>query len=135
MKNHILGIILSFCSCQNDVVPVPMEQEVLGEWNWIETTYEFKGSEPNILTPQNTDTVMVIRIATDKLEIIKNDQNFGNFVYSLKEVGSRTIINIGYENFTGLKMEEGPIIFENEFMHIAGGYDDTGGYQILERIK
>lgn len=111
-----------------------MEQKIQGEWNWVSTTWYYDRGIlwKNIYTPEVTDTVMTIKVSRDVIEIIKNGKNFGQFNYQL--TGDQRIMTIVYGSYrSSIKMEEGPVTFENNQMKIAGGYG--GGFQILERKR
>ncbi len=131
----LFGLALGLLACESDNVK-PIEQELPGEWSWVETTYVNRGTDPvQTYTPATTDTAMLVRVNASSIELIKNDSLYGEFEYTLIK-SDLVYMSIDYRKYTGsLKMEEGPVRLENGQLLISGGHDDAGGTQVFERIK
>lgn len=79
---------------------------------------------------------MIVYIQADRVEIFKNDFSFGTFDYFRTTIDKTKYLSIDYSSQPGtLRLEQGPIRIDNEQLHIAGGFDDRGGAQLLERLK
>ncbi len=78
---------------------------------------------------------MIVNINPETIRIYKNDILFGEFSYqTIIVTGEKDIILIDHKNKDlGLKVEQGPIYFENKKLVIAGGYNDAGGHQVFIR--
>lgn len=131
-----MGMVLGLWACEREN-DASIAQEIQGEWEWVETTYQYRNTaEGTGLTPASTDTLMFVRIHADEIEILKNDVSFGTFDYSLADSDKTVYLSIDYTGKAGtLKLEQGPIRIDNEQLHIAGGYNDEGGAQVLKRVK
>jgi hypothetical protein len=132
-KLGLLIFIFLLISCKKEEI----NQDILGTWEWQETIWHFRGGTPFTTTPNSLNTAMIVNINSQTVEIFKNSIFFGAFNYTkVTVVGENDIILIDYKNKDlGLKVEQGPISFENDKLIIAGGYNDAGGHQIFVRKK
>lgn len=114
-----------------------IKRSIVGRWEWQETSYNSRGTIPYTLTPSSTDTTMIVDIKPKTLKIYKNGIYFGEYSYTTNTVvGDQNIITIDYKDTPlSMRMEQGPIYFENNKLRIAGGYNDAGGDQVFIRKR
>jgi hypothetical protein len=114
-----------------------VDQNILGQWEWQENRYNSRGTTSYTLSPNSSDTSMVIKVNPTTIEIYKNDSFFGEFTYTTNTViGERNFLAINYNNVSiGLNVEEGPFYIENGKLYVIGGYNDAGSTQIFQRVK
>lgn len=143
----ILGIIISLWACESEqaaLVEQPeqshsiaiSEQQLKGEWKWVETTYHLRGMQKSTTVTPPANTVITYQIDANTVKIIQNGIPLASLDYVLTESDGIIHISIDYKHQPiHFHMEQGPISLEGNRLLIAGGYNDAGGSQVLERVK
>jgi len=106
--NLILSlIILMSCSDQNE----PVEQQILGKWEWISSVGGFAGTR---ITPATSNETQVIVFSKEKIARYKNDSLISEKPYHI---------------------EQGKTVFSNKDQDILVEGDDNSGIRLVLKVS
>ncbi len=113
----------------------PVEDGILGSWQWVSTTFNRRGSGSRAMNPENTKKNLVLTYHENyTVDILINDKKEATVKYKIIH-STDGVMFIDYNpHRPDLLLQKGPVDFGPMDLVIKGGYNDAGGNMLLKRI-
>ena len=113
---------------------------ILGNWNWVKTTYTRRGTGKTTETPYSTNKELTYIVLDNKVQILENN-NLTEELYEIKFWGEGTntvdeILTVRFFKLTG-EFQGTSMLFlspSGTCLTLVNSYNDVGGDMTFKRV-
>lgn len=87
-SQYILIILLAFASCKEADLPTPESENIIGEWEWVQS---FGGNAGDLITPQSSGSKELLEI--------KDNSRYKKYINDKKESSGKWTIEVSDEEY------------------------------------
>lgn len=107
---------------------------IIGEWHWVKTTYNLRGTAPRVETPAQEGKKLIYRFTNNRLFVIENSNLVEELRYDIRFAGEGTntvdpVLTIVFQKLNGTYTDRSMLALDKNTtcMQLINSYDDGGG--------